>query len=252
MRCGILRAAVVAATCAAALPAQDASDRTAAKMPAKPVAHMVIEKRFLCKEGFADALPDAIWNAKQYGTWTLVDGRLDGAEREKDHHTAVAYLNVGSLPACCVIRFRFRLGEAREAAIMGQAGSGDQQHPTFMLAVDHGGFGLVAMPDRTATPPEPVPTCFPRVSAAIDGAAWHLMTLEIAGDEALAYLDDQHVGYARHPAFLKARWGISLRATGADQPVSFDDVWLSAGALDPRWNQARQDFVDLADKAARQ
>ena len=243
---------VLAAGHAQALQAAEAADRPGRKEAEKPVAHMVLEKRTLVRETFANPLSDAVWNARQYGTWTLIDGRLDGAEREKDHHTAVAHLNVGSLPAFCVIRFRFRLGEAREVAIVGQGANGDQQRPTFMLAVDRNGFGLVAMPDRTVKPVEPVPTCFPRVSVGLDATTWHLMTLEIAGDEALAYSDDQHATYVRHAAFLKPRWGISLRAAGVDRPASFDDVALSAGVIDPHWSQLRRGFEDLAESPPRQ
>jgi hypothetical protein len=220
--------------------------------PPGPVAHMVLEQKFLCQEDFAKGMPPKpMWNPDLVGAWSVVDGRLVGAEREQDHHAAVIFANVKDLPASCVIRFRFRLGEANDVSSMGQGEHDKQQRVTWLLQIDADGFRLAAMADKTADPVEKDHTWFPKVAQVFDRSTWYLMTLELNGDEALAWTDDQHASYVRHPVFLKPRWGISLRTNGKDRTGSFDDVWLTSGVAAPGWEKLRPRFEELAAKQAR-
>ncbi len=210
---------------------------------ADPPTLMVRPLKVLCQESFTKGMPPKpMWNPDLVGAWTVADGWLSGAERAKDHHAAVCFANVESLPAACIIRCRFRIGEADEAQIMGQGRNGDAQRVTFLLRMKRTGFGLAAIGDKTATPPEPDNVWFPETAQALDPNRWYRITLEVDGDEALAYTDDQHVTYVRHPVFLKQRWGISLRAGGVDRAASFTDVQLIAGEPDPGWAKVRARF----------
>lgn len=223
-----------------------------AEKTAVPVAHMVLEQKFLCQEDFSKGMPPKpLWNPDLVGAWTVVDGHLDGAEREKDHHAAVIFANVTALPAVSVVRFRFRLGEANDVQSMGQGVNDKSQRVTFLLQINQDGFRLAAMADKTADPAEKDHTWFPKVAQAFDRQSWYQMTLELNGDEALAWTDEQHVSYVRHPVFLKQRWGISLRTNGKDKVGSFADVWLTSGVVATGWEKLRLRFEELAAKQAK-
>lgn len=237
------------------LPGAEAANKKKKKKddaPTAPVAHMVLEQKFLCQEDFSKGMPPKpMWNPDLVGAWTVTDGRLDGAEREKDHHAAVIFANVKDLPAASVIRFRFRLGEANDVQSMGQGENDKSQRVTFLLQINADGFRLAAMSDKTVDPVEKDHTWFPKVAHTFDRNTWYQMTLELNGDEALAWTDDQHVSYVRHPVFLKQRWGISLRTNGKDKTGSFDDVMLTSGVVDPGWEKLRPRFEELAAKEAK-
>ena len=245
-------ALLLTALAAARLGAADAPDRNAKKRAAaaEPTTLMVRPGRVLCQEDFTKGMPPKpMWNPDLVGAWSVVDGWLNGSERAKDHHAAVCFANVENLPAACIIRVRFRIGEANDVQIMGQGKNGEAQRVTFLLQMRKTGFGLAAMSDKTATPPEPDTKWFPEVAQALDPNRWYQITLELNGDEALAYTDEQHVGYVRHPVFAKQRWGISLRTNGLDRTGSFTDVQLIAGEADPAWEKLRARFAGAAAKA---
>lgn len=236
------------------LGAADAPDKNAKKRsePASPTTSMVLERKVLVHEDFAKGMPPKpMWNPDLVGAWSVVDGWLNGTERAKDHHAAVCFANVENLPSACVIRVRFRIGEADDVQIMGQGKNGEAQRVTFLLQMRKTGFALAAMSDKTATPPEPDTKWFPEIAQALDPNRWYQITLELNGDEALAYTDEQHVGYVRHPAFAKQRWGISLRTNGLDKTGSFTDVQLIAGEPDPAWEKLRARFAGAAKTGGR-
>jgi hypothetical protein len=219
------------------------------KEPAAPTSHMVLEKQFLCQEDFSKGMPPKpMWNPDLVGAWTVTDGILTGSEREKDKHSGVIFANVKDLPSTCVIRFRFRLGEMNYAEIMGQGEINKAQRVTFIMQIHPDGFRLGAMPDKHADPVENDLRWFPKVTQTLDRQTWYLMTLELNGDEALAWTDEQHVSYVRDPVFLKPRWGISLRANGKDKTGSYDDVWLTSGVVAPGWEKLRPRFEAAATK----
>ncbi len=233
-----------------AAEAANKKKKTKEAEPAGPVAHMVLEQKFLCQEDFSKGMPPKpMWNPDLVGAWTVTDGVLNGAEREQDHHAAVIFANVRDLPSSCVIRFRFRLGDMNYAEMMGQGEINKGQRVTFIMQIHTDGFSLGAMPDKYADPVEKNLRWFPKITQTFDRQTWYLMTLELNGDEALAWTDDQHVSYVRDPVFLKPRWGISLRANGKDKIGSYDDVWLTSGVVAPEWEKLRPRFEELAGKS---
>lgn len=217
--------------------------------PAAPMSHMVLEQQFLCQEDFSKGMPPKpTWNPDLVGAWTVTDGVLNGVEREQDKHAAVIFANVKDLPSTCVVRFRFRLGEANDVQSMGQGENDKRQRVTWLLQINQDGFTLAAMADKTVDPEEKSHTWFPKVTQSFDRQTWYQMTLELNGDEALAWTDEQHVSYVRHPVFRKPRWGISLRTNGRDKTGSFDDVMLTSGMVAPGWEKLRPRFEELAAK----
>lgn len=215
--------------------------------PPGPVAHMVLEQKWFCKEDFAKGLPaKPQWNPA-LGAWSVVDGWLTGNEVAESHHSSVLFINETALPDAMVMRFDFRLGMAKSISVMGQGLNGSQQRVTFLLDINPTGFCLATMSDGTVMPKEET-VWLPRCAQHFDGAT-ATMTLEIAGDEALAWTDEQHATYARHATFAKPRWGVSLRTNGVDLKASFKNVWLTGGVIDPGWDKLRPRFEELMKKA---
>ncbi len=215
--------------------------------PPGPVAHMVLEQKWLCREDFAKGLPPKPqWNPA-LGASSVIDGWLTGNEVEASHHSSVLFINETALPDAMVMRFDFRLGIAKSISVMGQGVNGSQQRVTFLLDINPTGFCLASLSDGTVVPKEET-VWFPRCAQHFDGATASTMTLEIAGDEALAWTDEQHATYARHATFAKPRWGVSLRTNGVDLSASFRNVWLTGGVIDPGWDKLRPRFEELMKK----
>ncbi len=216
--------------------------------PSGPVAHLVLEQKWYCKEDFAKGLPPKPqWNPA-LGAWGVVDGWLTGNEVAESHHSSVLFINETALPDAMVMRFDFRLGMAKSISVMGQGVNGSQQRVTFLLDINPTGFCLASLADGTVMPKEET-VWLPRCAQHFDGATATTMTLEIAGDEALAWTDEQHATYARHAAFAKPRWGVSLRTNGVDLQASFKNVWLTGGVIAPGWDALRPRFEEMMKKA---
>ncbi len=217
-------------------------------IPPGPQAHMVHESSWICKEDFAKGLPPKPqWNPA-LGAWAVVDGWLTGHELAESHHSSVLFINETTLPTAMVMRFDFRLGDAKGISVMGQGVNGSAQRVTFLLDINPSGFAFASMSDKTVMPAEET-VWLARCAQHFDGAVATTMTLEIADDEALAWTDDQHATYARLPAFAKPRWGVSLRTGGVDLSASFGNVWLTGGVIDPGWSQLRPRFEELMKKS---
>jgi hypothetical protein len=232
-----------------ATPAAAAGAKKKKPAPAPgPVAHLVLEQKWFCKEDFAKGLPPKPqWNPA-LGAWSVVEGWLTGNEVAASHHSSVLFINETALPDAMVMRFDFRLGLAKSISVMGQGVNGVQQRVTFLLDINPNGFCLASMSDNTVMPKEET-VWLPRCAQHFDGLTATTMTLEIAGDEALAWTDEQHATYARQPAFAKPRWGVSLRTNGVDLSASFRNVWLTGGVIDPGWDMLRPRFEELMKKA---
>ena len=114
-----------------------------------------------------------------------------------------------------VIRFDFRLGDAKDVRLM--TGEGGHYNTVLHVRPDH--FFLQTAKDPAA----------PHFSLrhgecayAFDPNRWYTMTVEFLGDEAVAHLDREHVVHARHPMIDRTRDYFALQVD--DRAVEFDDL----------------------------
>lgn len=115
----------------------------------------------------------------------------------------------------CLIQFDFRMGQAKDVRLM--TGSGGQYNTVLHLRPDH--FFLQTAMDAS------VPYFSYRHSeCAFDFQpdTWYTMTIEFAGDEAIAYIDHDHLVRANHPIIDRRREYFAIQV---DQHVAdFDNV----------------------------
>ncbi len=117
----------------------------------------------------------------------------------------------------CVIRFDFRLGDARDVRLM--TGSGGHYNTVLHLRPDH--FFLQTAKD------ESVPYfSYQHGECAydFDPDRWYTMTVEFLGDEAIAHLDHEHIVHARHPIIDRKREYFAIQVD--EHAAEFDNVQI--------------------------
>ena len=116
-----------------------------------------------------------------------------------------------------VIRFDFRIGEAKDVRLM--TGSGGHYNTVLHIRPDH--FFLQTAKDVS------VPYFSYRhgeCAYEFDPDRWYTMTVEFLGDEAIAHLDHQHVVHAKHPIIDQTRQYFALQVD--QHPAEFDNLQM--------------------------
>lgn len=114
-----------------------------------------------------------------------------------------------------VIRFDFRLGNAKDIRLM--TGSGGYYNTVLHLRPDH--FFLQTAKDSS------VPYFSYRHGECaydFEPDRWYTMTVEFLGNEAIAHLDHEHVVHAKHPIIDRTREYFAIQAD--EHPAGFDNV----------------------------
>jgi len=116
-----------------------------------------------------------------------------------------------------IIRFDFRLGNARDVRLM--TGSGGHYNTILHLRPDH--FYLQTAKDKS------VPYFSFRhgeCAFEFDPERWYTMTVEFLGEEAIAHLDQSHVVHASHPIINRTRGYFALQVD--EHAAEFDNVQI--------------------------
>ncbi len=120
-----------------------------------------------------------------------------------------------------VVRFDFRLGQAKDVRLM--TGSGGGYNAVIHLRPDH--FFIQSAKDAS------VPYFSYRHGECaydFEPERWYTMTVEFIGDEVLAHIDPDRVAYGKHPIFDRTRSYFALQAD--ENPAEFDNVQIFAAA----------------------
>lgn len=116
-----------------------------------------------------------------------------------------------------VIRFDFRLGDAKDVRLM--TGSGGHYNTVLHLRPDH--FFLQTAKDAS------VPYFSYRHGECaydFDPEQWYTMTVEFLGDEAIAHLDQEHIVHAKHPIIDRTREYFAFQVD--EHAAAFDNVQI--------------------------
>lgn len=116
-----------------------------------------------------------------------------------------------------VIRFDFRLGNAKDVRLM--TGSGGHYNTVLHLRPDH--FFLQTAKDAS------VPYFSYRHGECaydFDPDEWYTMTIEFLGDEAIAHLDHEHLVWAKHPMIDRTREYFAIQVD--EYPAEFDNIQI--------------------------
>lgn len=194
-----------------------------------PTSYRNVIGKTLVEERFeTDVLPKA-WTAAK-GTWAVVDGALDGREKPEDAHNAV-FTSKQSLPTTLVMKADLRFDGASAIALLFNGPAGHVCRVTFTP----NGFTLIGDKDKKDEADKPA--ILAKVDQQFTKGEWYHVTIEITGDEMLAWTDATHVGYGRNAKIArdKTAVGISL----AKQSGRIDNIVISAAEPDASWAEHR-------------
>jgi hypothetical protein len=194
-----------------------------------PASYRNVIGKTIVEEHFdTDALPKA-WTAAK-GTWAVVEGALEGSEKPEDQHNAV-YSSKQTLPATLVMKADLRFDGASAMALLFNGSAGHVCRVTFTPT----GFTLTGDKDKKDETDKAA--VLAKVDQQFTKGEWYHVTIEITGDEMLAWTDATHVGYGRNAKIArdKTTVGISL----AKQSGRIDNIVISAAEPDANWAEHR-------------
>ncbi|MDA9778619.1 sulfatase-like hydrolase/transferase [Rubripirellula sp.] len=115
----------------------------------------------------------------------------------------------------CVIRFDFRLGDAKDVRLM--TGSGGHYNTVLHVRPDH--FFLQTAQDQS------IPYFsfqYEECAYSFDPHRWYTITVEFLGDEAIAHLDHDHIVHAQHPIIDRKRDYFAIQVD--EHAADFDNI----------------------------
>lgn len=194
-----------------------------------PASYRNVIGKILVEERFEAAALPAAWTAPK-GAWAVVDGALEGRERPEDQHAAV-FLTKAELPATLVLKADVRFDGAATMALLF---NGPQGH-VCRVTLTPRGFTLSG--DRDKKDEADKPAILAKVEQEFVQGTWYHVTIEIAGDEMLAWTDPTHVGYGRNAkiARTKSAMGIALSKVAG----RIDNIQVWAAEADGAWEGRR-------------
>lgn len=190
-----------------------------------PASYRTVIGKSLVEERFDAATLPSAWTTPK-GTWTVVDGALEGREKPEDEHNAV-FLSKQTLPTTLVLKADVRFDGATAIALLFNGPAGH----VCRVTMTPNGFTLTGDKDKKDTADKAA--VLAKVEQQFNKGEWYHLTIEITGDEMLAWTDATHVGYGRNAKIAreKSAVGISL----AKQSGRIDNLIISAAEPDAAW-----------------
>lgn len=193
-----------------------------------PASYRTVVGKTLLEERFATDLPKS-WTAAK-GAWAIVDGALEGRELPKDEHNAV-FTSKLALPATMVLKADVRFDGSTAIALLFNGPAGH----VCRVTITPTGFTLTGDKDKKDEADKAA--ILAKVEQKFSPGEWYHFTIEITGDEMLAWTDPTHVGYGRNAKIAreKTTFGISL----AKEIGRIDSIVISAAEPDAAWAEHR-------------
>lgn len=148
------------------------------------------------------------------GTWSVVDGAIQGVELASDHHPAVLRADVPFEDA--VIRFRFKLTGSEFISLSLNQATGHHSH----ILITPEGFALQKNGDKKD--PRSLTLPLGRCNVPLKQDVWYTMTVECCGDNMLVSLDDKHFIIGTQDQIHTPKTNIGLVVHG--NSALFDDL----------------------------
>ena len=154
------------------------------------------------------------------GKWEIVDGAWHGEELPADMHPAVVRRQLKFQDA--IFQYSFKLDGAKQTTFS----INDEKEHVCRVLLRPNGF-TVQKDDHDHDGPDKA-VVFKNITTPIKDGEWHTMVVEILGQEMLACLDGDKVGFGAHEliGWPKANLGLTING----QSASFKNlrVWDSA------------------------
>lgn len=181
------------------------------------------------EEHFDSATLPSAWSAAK-GTWTVVDGALEGREKTEDMHNAV-FVSKQAIPAAFVLKADLRFDGAASMALLFNGPAGHVCRATFTPK------GFTVTGDKDKKDDADKAAVLGKVEQDFAPGQWFTVTIEVTGDEMLVWTDPAHAVYGRHAKIARDKntVGISLAKVSG----RIDNIRLMQATADPAWEQHR-------------
>jgi hypothetical protein len=177
-----------------------------------------------------NATPAQEWHVAK-GKWEAVDGTLQGQEVPADMHPAVIRHQLKFQNA--VFQYSFKLDGAKQMAL---SINDDKEHVCRVMVRPD---GFVVQKDSHDHNVSDKAVVFGKVSTPIKAGEWHTLVVEILGQEMLASIDGDKVGFGEHELIGTQKANFGFVVTG--QTASFKNLRVWEAVPNKNWaeNKAR-------------
>lgn len=179
----------------------------AADAPAEPKTLLAERGKLLLSDDL-NAAPSKEWHVAK-GKWEAVDGAWHGEELPSDMHPAVVRHQLKFQNA--IFQYSFKLDGARQTTLS----INDQKEHLCRVLLRPNGF-TVQKDDHDHDGPDKA-VVFKNVTTPIKPGEWHTLVVEILGQEMVASLDGDKVGFGAHELIgtEKANFGFTINGVSA-------------------------------------
>ena len=178
----------------------------AADSPAEPKTLLAERGKLLVSDDLS-AAPAAPWRVAK-GKWELVDGAWHGEELPADNHPGVVRRPLNFKDA--IIQYSFKLEGGKQATLSINT---EKEHLCRVL-IRPDAF-IVQKDDMDHEGPDKA-VVFQTIKTPIKPGEWHTVVVEILGNEMLASLDGDKIGFGSHEVISreKANFGFTIGGGG--------------------------------------
>jgi hypothetical protein len=194
-----------------------------------PVSYRNVIGKTLVEERFDTSTLPAAWTTPK-GAWTVVEGALEGREKAEDDHNAV-FLSKLALPSTLVMKADIRFDGAAAIALLFNGPTGHVCRVTFTPS----GFTLIGDKDKKDEADKAA--VLAKVEQPLTAGEWYHVTIEITGEEMLAWTDAKHVGYGRNAKIAREKSAVGISLSKVSGRI--DNLVISSAEPDPMWTERK-------------
>jgi hypothetical protein len=199
---------------------------------AETLSYRTTPGEIISKEMFDGTTLPSAWKASK-GTWTLVDGSLNGQEKAEDMHAGV-FVSKLALPASLIITADVRFEGASNSSMVFNGPDGH----ICRVSMNPKGFSVSG--EKVKSDEADKSVSFGKVEQAFTNGQWYHFTIEITNDEILVFTDAKHVVYGKHAKVARAKNAFAL--TVGKSSIRYDNISIRAADPNTDWAQRKAEL----------
>lgn len=181
-----------------------------------------------------NAAPSKEWHVAK-GKWEAVDGAWQGQEVPADMHPAVIRHALKVQNA--IFQYSFKLDGAKQTALS----INDEKEHLCRVMIRPDGF--IVQKDSHDHGVSDKAVVFKNVSTPIKAGEWHTLVVEILGQEMLARIDGDKVGFGAHELIGTEKANFGLVISG--QMASFKNLRVWEALPNKNWAENKAKFASV-------
>ena len=189
---------------------------------------LLAERGTLLLSDDLNAAPAKEWHVAK-GKWEAVDGALQGQEVPSDMHPAVVRRALKFQNA--IFQFSFKLDGGKQAALS----INDEKEHVCRVMIRPQGF--IVQKDSHDHGVSDKAVVFKNVSTPIKAGEWHTLVVEILGQEMVASIDGDKVGFGANELIGTEKANFGLVVTG--QTASFKNLRVWEATPNKNWAETK-------------